>query len=96
MEPSFFAEFPKTDKPAWRSRLEKELTGRSYEDVRRQIAGSVTMEPYYVAEDLAEHPLYREIQQVQKQTPGWLTVPVVTFDTPTDTNQSIRRQLERG
>lgn len=96
MEPSFFAEFPKTDKPAWRSRLEKELTGRYYEDVRRQIAGSVTMEPYYVAEDLAEHPLYREIQQVQKQTPGWLTVPVVTFDTPTDTNQSIRRQLERG
>ena len=96
MEPSFFAKFPKTDKPAWRRRLEKELKGRSYEEVRHQVAESVTMEPYYVAEDLAEHPEYLEIQQAQKQTPGWLTVPVLTFDMPADANQNIRRQLERG
>jgi len=96
MEPAFFAEFPKTDKPTWRRRLEKELKGRSYEEVRHQAAGSVTMEPYYVADDLAEHPRCRKIQQAQRQKPGWLTVPVVTFDTPTTINQNIRRQLERG
>ncbi len=96
MEPTFFAEFPKTDKSAWRSRLEKELKGRAYEDVRNQVAESVTMEPYYVAEDLAGHPGHLEIQRAQRQAPGWLTVPITTFTTPLDTNQSIRRQLERG
>ena len=96
MEPTFFAGFPLTDKSAWRRRLEKELKGRSYEDVQHQVAQSVTMEPYYVAEDLAGYPGYPEIQRVQKQTPGWLTVPRVTFDIPTGTNHSIRRQLERG
>lgn len=96
MEPSFFAEFPKTDKPSWHRRLEKELKGRSYEDVRHQVAESVTMEPYYVANDLAGHPVYLEIQTAQRRIPGWLTVPVLTFDTPTNANQSIRRQLERG
>ncbi|WP_373512286.1 methylmalonyl-CoA mutase family protein [Persicitalea sp.] len=96
MEPSLFADFPKTDKPTWRGQLEKELKDRSYEDVLRQVTNSVAVDPYYVAEDLVEHPDYRQIQASQKKTPGWLTVPFVSLGTPTDANQSIRRQLERG
>ncbi len=96
MEPSFFAEFPRTDKLVWRSQLEKELKGRSYEDVLHQVTESVEMEPYYVAEDLENKADHLEIQNAQRQIPGWLTVPVVLFRTPTDTNLHILRQLERG
>ncbi|GHB58766.1 methylmalonyl-CoA mutase family protein [Persicitalea jodogahamensis] len=96
MESSFFAEFSKTDKMNWRRQLEKELNGRSYEDVLHQVADSVVMQPYYVAEDLESNTHYLEIQKAQKQTPGWLTIPPIAFRTPSGTNQRILRHLERG
>ena len=96
MEPIFSPDFQATDKNAWRLRLEKELKGRAYEDVLHQVAEHITVEPYYTVAELAELPLCKEILASQKQQPGWLTVPVVHFQTASETNGSIRRHLERG
>ncbi len=96
MEPSFFADFPKSDKPAWRKMLEKELKGRAYADVLHQVTESLAVEPYYVENELTEQPEYKDIQTSQRSLPGWLTVPVVPFDEPAEANRIIRQQLERG
>ncbi len=96
MEPSFIDDFPKSDKTAWRSRIEKELKGRTYADVLHQVTESLSIEPYYVESDLKEQPLYGEIQAPNDPRPAGLTVPVVPFRDPAEVNETIRRQIARG
>lgn len=96
MEPAFLSEFSELPKNVWQRKLEGELKGRSLDEVMYRVAGSVVMAPYQVEADLAAQPLHRDVQASQRQAPGWLTLPIVGFDTPKETNQRIRHQLARG
>lgn len=96
MEPSILSEFSSLPKNIWLQKLEEELKGRSLEEVLRPLTDGVVMEPYYVAADLAGLPLCQQIQASQRQTPGWLTLPLLDFNTPQGTNHHIRHQLGQG
>ncbi|WP_373330730.1 methylmalonyl-CoA mutase family protein [Salmonirosea aquatica] len=83
-------------KNSWQQKLEEELKGRSFAEVQHEVANHLTMAPYYVAADLAGYAVYKEIQACQRQTPGWLTLPVIDFEVPNEVNQRIRNQLQQG
>ncbi len=76
--------------------MEEELKGRTLADVSQTIAGTVTMEPFYVAEDLAAQPVHKDIQASQRSSPGWLTLPNVIFDEPKAVNQRIINHIQQG
>jgi methylmalonyl-CoA mutase len=96
MEPAFFSEFSSLPKNSWQQKLEEELRGRSLADASHTIAPTVTMEPYYVANDLTTQPVYKDIQASQRLTPGWLTLPNVVFDEPKEVNQRIKDHIQQG
>lgn len=96
MQPSLLSDFEKTDKSVWKKQITKELKGRSYEEVLYRPAAAVAIEPYYVASELPESTTLKDIQSSQKQIPGWLTTPYVSFGSPFETNAILRRQLEKG
>lgn len=96
MDPSLVTVFSKLSKNSWQQKLEEELKGRSLADVSHPIASAVTMEPYYVADDLAEQALFEDIRASQRPMPGWLTLPIVTFDDPKEVNQRIKNHVQQG
>jgi methylmalonyl-CoA mutase len=95
MKASLWTDFSKTDKHSWLRRAERELKGRPYEEVLFRPATSVQMEPYYTSGEVNESDL-KIIQQAQKQNPGWLTIPIVTFDEAGAVNSRILQQLAGG
>jgi methylmalonyl-CoA mutase len=96
MESSLKTVFSKLSKNNWQQKLEDELKGRTLVDVSHPIASTVTMEPYYVADDLAGHALLGEIRACQRSTSGWLTLPIVKFDQPQEVNQRIKNHVQQG
>lgn len=102
IEPLFTNLFPSADKSDWLAQVRKELKDEhAYERLRWHTDTSTeqegfTLEPYYTSEDLSGLPLHT-IQNAQKQTPGWLNVPVykLTADPKAD-NAVLRDTLDRG
>ncbi len=90
-----WTDFTKTDKNSWQKRAEKELKGRPYEDMLYRPAASVQMEPYYTDREVNESDL-KMIQVAQKQSPGWLTLPVIPFDEASTVNSRIQQYLSGG
>ncbi|WP_247231766.1 methylmalonyl-CoA mutase family protein [Telluribacter sp. SYSU D00476] len=95
MKESLFSSFKPTSKEDWLSQVEKDLGGTPYADLQWKVTGSIAMEPYYTAPEVAD-PRVADIQRCQKRQPGWLTQPVVYFTTPKDTNTQIHKALSAG
>lgn len=105
MESLFSKIFPATDKSVWLKQVLKEskpsrpdesVTSESvYETLRWHTAEGFTIEPYYTPDDLASLPL-QQIQQAQKQTPGWLTTPAYTIADEKVGNILIHQAIQNG
>lgn len=53
MNKTLFSEFEKADKAAWIEAVEKELKGKSINDLTLKLGENLNIEPYYTREDIA-------------------------------------------
>ncbi|MCB0663675.1 MAG: hypothetical protein KDC24_13095, partial [Saprospiraceae bacterium] len=51
MDP-FFETFPPVTKNEWLLQVEKELKGKPFEDLQWMIGNSISVDPFYVEEDI--------------------------------------------
>ena len=92
---SLFSEFNFSDKNAWKKQAQKELDGKDDKLNNWRITPNLPIEPYYTPEDI-DWPEISTLQASQKQTPGWLNLPLIKFDMPWPTNAKIKAALEAG
>ena len=98
MESLLRTNFPPANKADWLAQVQKELKDpAASESLRWRTDEGFVAEPYYTADDQVTEPLLKAVQQVQKQTPGWLNAPTYTLtdDTQAD-NDTLRDALTRG
>lgn len=87
-----FAEFPPISKAEWIAKLEKELKGRSFEDLQWQLDEEIRLDPFYHPEDQTGSPA----SIFQKSNNDWEIGEYVFVNDFKQANQQALAALQDG
>lgn len=84
--------FPPVSKNEWIKRIEKDLKGRSYEELRFAVSREITLDPLYHREDHEKLPTI----ELLKESPGWEIAERIDAADPATANSTALQALNYG
>ncbi len=85
--------FPPISKAAWLDKIEKDLKGRSLEELQWHLGEEITLEPFYHAEDMEK---WQEPLQSPSSSGDWEIGEDLEIDSLPESNTHLLEVLNRG
>jgi methylmalonyl-CoA mutase len=89
-EPHLFAEFSGQSEAEWKAKITKDLRGKAYEEIIRQNADGISIQPIYTSESTELK------QQALKEHPKWDNVLEILVEDAEQANKEALNYLNRG
>ncbi|MCB0636253.1 MAG: hypothetical protein KDC54_06530, partial [Lewinella sp.] len=89
---SFFSDFPSVNKAEWLAQVEKDLKGRSLDELDWELEEEVRLSPFYTAEDVPARPALT----AGKQDNRWEVGEYVYVSNLSEANAQVREALQAG
>ncbi len=90
MSESLYSEFPPVSKAEWLQQLEKDLKGKSFEDLRWSLSEDIRIDPFYHPDDFVGQPAF-PTQVAARPANGW---EIGEYIVVTDMAKANRETLE--
>ncbi|WP_234734943.1 methylmalonyl-CoA mutase family protein [Tellurirhabdus bombi] len=88
--------FSAADAAQWKQQIIADLKDREWDTLRWQTLEGFSLEPFYTATDVDATPPEHQRGLLTKQSPGWLTLPEISFDEAKATNRRLHEWFTKG